>query len=84
MDLATSMGYFCDPSAEEVQAAIEKVETAVLKSGKFLASVANGMDAAKKKFDQGYSLVIPFADGGTLGAAARKNVEQFQRMFPER
>lgn len=84
MDLATSMGYFCDPSCAEVQAAIKKVEDAVLRSDKFLASVAGGMDAAKEKFDRGYSLVIPFADGGTLGAVAKKNVECFQMMFPDR
>lgn len=84
MDLATSMGHFCDPSHPDVRAAVEKVENAVLHSDKFLASVAGGMDAAKEKFDRGYSLVIPFADGGTLGAAAKKNVEQFQVMFPDR
>ena len=84
MDLATSMGHFCDPSNSEVRAAIQKVENAVLKSDKFLASVAGDMDAAKEKFDRGYSLVIPFADGGTLGAVAKKNVEQFQVMFPDR
>ena len=84
MDLATSMGHFCDPANPDVQAAIQKVEDAVLRSDKFLASVAGGMDAAKEKFDRGYSLVIPFADGGTLGAAAKKNVEQFQVMFPDR
>lgn len=84
MDLATSMGHFCDPSNPDVRAAIQKVENAVLKSDKFLASVAGGMDAAKEKFDCGYSLVIPFADGGTLGAVAKKNVEQFHMMFPNR
>lgn len=84
MDLATSMGYFCNPSAPDVQAAIKKVEDAVLKSDKFLASVSGGMDAAKEKFERGYSLVIPFADGGTLGAAAKKNVETFKTIFPDR
>lgn len=84
MDLATSMGYFCNPSAPEVQTAIKKVEDAVLQSDKFLASVAGSMEAAKDKFDRGYSLVIPFADGGTLGAVAKKNVETFKTMFPDR
>ena len=84
MDLATSMGHFCNPSHQEVQAAIRRVEEAALKSDKFLASVAGGMDAAREKFERGYSLVIPFADGGTLGAAAQRNVELFQSMFPER
>lgn len=84
MDLATSMGHFCDPSHPEVQAAIQKVENAVIGSGKFLASVAGGMEAAKQKFDRGYGLVVAFADGGTLGAAAMKNVREFREMYPER
>jgi len=84
MDLATSMGHFCDPSHSEVQAAIKKVEDAVIGSGKFLASVAGGMELAGKKYDKGYSLVVAFADGGTLGAAAMKNVKQFHEMYPER
>jgi len=84
MDLATSMGHFCDPSHPDVQAAIRRVEEAVAGSGKFLASVAGGMEQAKAKFERGYDLVIPFADGGTLGAVARKNVETFQSMFPDR
>lgn len=84
MDLATSMGHFCDPSATEVQAAVKKVEDSVLKSDKILASVAGGMEAAKAKYDRGYSLVIPFADGGTLGAVAMKNVQAFKEMFPDR
>lgn len=84
MDLATSMGHFCDPGCPEVQAAIRKVEETVIGSGKFLASVAKGMDEAKEKFDRGYGLVIAFADGGTLGSVARKNVEDFRRTYPDR
>ena len=84
MDLATSMGHFCDPECPAVQAAIRKVEDTVIGSGKFLASVAGGMEAAKKKFDKGYNLVIAFADGGTLGSAAMKNVREFHELYPNR
>ncbi len=84
MDLATSMGHFCDPSHPEVQAAIEKVEKTVIGSDKFLASVAGGMEAAKKKFDKGYGLVVAFADGGTLGTVAMKNVKDFRETYPNR
>lgn len=84
MDLATSMGHFCDPSHPDVQAAIRRVEEAVLVSPKFLASVAGNMEQAKKKFDRGYSLIVAFADGGTLGAAARGNVDTFRAMYPKR
>lgn len=84
MDLATSMGHFCDPSHPDVQAAIRRVEDAVIASPKFLASVAGNMEVAKKKYERGYSLIIAFADGGTLGAAARNHVDVFRDAFPER
>lgn len=84
MDLATSMGHFCNPAHPDVQAAIQKVECAVLRSGKFLATVAGSMEDAKSKYDRGYNLVIAFADGGTLGAAARTYVEDFKSAYPER
>lgn len=84
MDLATSMGHFCDPSHPDVQKAIKKVEETVLNSPKYLASVASNMTAAKAKFDKGYSLIIAFADGGTLGAVARENVTEFTRSYPNR
>ena len=84
MDLATSMGHFCDASHPEVQAAIKKVEETVLASGKFLATVAGGMENAKEKYNRGYGLIMAFADGGTLGSVAMKNVKDFHETYPER
>lgn len=84
MDLATSMGHFCDASHPEVQAAIKKVEETVLASGKFLATVAGGMENAKEKYNKGYGLIMAFADGGTLGSVAMKNVKDFHETYPER
>ena len=84
MDLATSMGHFCDPSHPDVQAAIKKVEDAVIGSGKFLSSVAGSMEIAKKKYERGYSMIVAFADGGSLGKIARQNVQEFREAFPER
>ncbi|WP_303963494.1 HpcH/HpaI aldolase/citrate lyase family protein [Succinatimonas hippei] len=84
MDLATSMGHFCDPSHPEVQEAIKKVEQTVIGSGKFLATVASGMEDAKKKYDKGYGMVVAFADGGTLASTALKNVKAFREMYPNR
>ena len=82
MDLATSMGHFCDPAHPEVQEAIAKIENTVIGSGKILASIAGNMDVAKKKFDRGYSLIMAFADGGTLGRVAMENVAKFRGWFP--
>ncbi len=84
MDLATSMGHFCDPSHPDVKAAIEKVEQAVFGSGKFLATVASGMEDAKAKYEKGYGMVVAFADGGVLGSVAMKNVATFRQDFPQR
>lgn len=84
MDLATSMGYFCNPSAPEVQEAIHTIEEKVFASGKFLATVAGNFEAAKKLYDRGYSMVVAFADGGTLGRVAREQVELFRTAYPER
>lgn len=84
MDLATSMGHFCEPSHPEVQAAVARVEQAVIGSDKFLASISGGVEAAKEKFERGYSLILAFADGGSLGSVARANVEKFHTLFPKR
>ena len=40
--------------------------------------------AAKKLYDRGYSMVVAFADGGTLGRVAREQVELFRTAYPER
>lgn len=83
MDLATSMGHFCDPSHPEVQEAIAEVERKVLASDKFLASIAGDMDVAFKKYEKGYSLLMVMADGGTLGKVTMKNVDSFRKVYPE-
>lgn len=80
MDLSCSMGHFRDPSHPEVQAAIKKVEDAVNKSDKFLASIAAGAEAAQEKYDKGYNLIMAFADGGTLASVSRRNVEIFRSL----
>ncbi|WNX84231.1 aldolase/citrate lyase family protein [Agathobaculum sp. NTUH-O15-33] len=84
MDLATSMGHFCDPSAPEVQQAIRTIEQKVFASGKFLATVAGSFDKAKDLYDKGYSMVVAFADGGTLGRVAREQVDRFHAAYPDR
>jgi len=58
MDLATSLGHFCNPGHPEVQEAIGKIEQAVLASDKFLGTVANSFEAAKKLYAKGYSFVV--------------------------
>lgn len=81
MDLATSMGHFCNPKAEEVQAAIRTIEEKVLASGKFLSTVAGTWEDAQSKYDRGYSLVFFFSDTTSLSEAARNKLQSFSSCY---
>lgn len=78
MDLATNMGFFGNPKAEEVQNAIKTVEEKVFASGKVLSTIAGTWEDAKKKYDRGYQLVFFFSDTTTLGAVARDRLQEFR------
>ena len=84
MDLSCSMGHFADPKNPEVQAAIHRVEDVVLKSDKFLATVANNIQDAEALYKRGYRLVVPMSDSTALGKMAKDTFETFHKMFPER
>lgn len=84
MDLSCSMGCFADPDAPQVQEAIRKIETVVLKSGKFLATVAGDIEAAKALYDRGYQLVVPLSDSTSLGKLAMNTVKSFHDAYPAR
>lgn len=84
MDLATSLGHFCNPQAEEVQDAIARVEKAVLGSDKFLATVAGSFEQAKALYDKGYSMVVMMSDTTTLGKVALEQVDRFREQYPQR
>lgn len=77
MDLATNMGFFGNPKADEVQAAIRTIEEKVFASGKVLSTVAGSWEDAKAKYEKGYQLVVMFSDTTAFGAAARARVSQF-------
>lgn len=81
MDLATSMGHFCNPKADEVQEAIALIEKKVLASGKYLSTVAGSWEDAQKKYDRGYSLVFFFSDTTSLSEAAREKLQQFRANY---
>ncbi len=84
MDLATDMGYFATPTALEVQAVVKRVEAAVLASGKILAGTCNGFEAAKKKFELGYTLVYGLSDVYAVGSQTMALVKSFRDSYPER
>lgn len=84
MDLATSMGHFCNPQHEDVQKAIQKIESAVLNSDKFLGTVAGNFEAAQLLYEKGYSFVVVMSDTTSLGKLAAENVRKFRDTYPER
>lgn len=84
MDLATSMGHFCNPSHPEVQEAIKRIEETVLQSDKFLGTVAGDFEAAQKLYDKGYSYVVVMSDSTSLAKMAMNNVKSFQEKYPDR
>ena len=84
MDLATSMGYFCNPKNPEVQDAIKKIEKAVLDTDKFLGTVAGSFEQAQALYDKGYSLVVVMSDSTSLAKLAIDNVNKFRDAYPNR
>lgn len=83
MDLASSMGYFGDPSQPKVQAAIRKIECKVLAAGKVLATTTGNWEQAQKLFERGYQMLMLMADGVSLAKLAAQKVAQFREQYPE-
>ena len=82
MDLASSLGYFCDPAQAAVQAEIKKVEEKVFAAGKVLATTTGTWDQAQKLFERGYQMLMLMADGGALATLASQKVKQFRDVYP--
>jgi len=82
MDLASSMGFFCDPAQPTVQAEIKKVEEKVLAVGKVLATTTGTWEQAQKLFERGYQMLMLMADGGALSSLAAQKVKQFREAYP--
>ncbi len=80
-DLATSLGYIGNPKNDEVQEAIRKVEAAVLKTDKFLGTIAPDFEAAKALYDRGYSIVYFMSDAGAVMKTASANVKAFRELY---
>lgn len=81
MDLATSMGHFCTPSAPEVREAIALIERKVLASKKFLGTVAGDFHAAQALYERGYSFVAAMSDTTSLGKLAMQTVDTFMDAY---
>ena len=83
MDLATSMGFFCTPTAKAVQDNVRLIEKKVLDSGKFLGTVASDYAQAEKLYRRGYSFVTAMSDTTSLGKLAIATVDSFRADFPQ-
>ncbi|MGE4284889.1 MAG: HpcH/HpaI aldolase/citrate lyase family protein [Clostridia bacterium] len=81
MDLSSSMGYFGNPSAPEVQEVIKGIEQKVFASDKFLATVAGGFDQAKVLYDRGYNLIVMMSDAVALANMAASTVSKFKETY---
>lgn len=82
MDLASSMGYFGDPSQAEVQEAIRGIETKVLAAGKVLATTTGTWEQAQNLYKRGYQMLMLMADGVSLAKQAKEIVSQFRKEYP--
>ena len=80
-DLSTSMGYFYNPAAPEVQKTIRHIEEVALGAGKFIGTIAGSFTAAKPLYDRGYSIVYYMSDNGTLASAAKAAAKQFKDAY---
>lgn len=81
MDLATSMGYFGDPSHPEVQQAIATVEKKTLKAGKYLGTIGGSWEQAKEKYDRGYQFLMLMSDSVDLAKLAGRTFARFAEEY---
>lgn len=81
MDLSTNMGYFINPSHEEVQKEIRRIEEKVFSSGKVLGTITSDWEDAENKYNRGYNLLMLMADTLTLGKCARDMVARFKSKY---
>ena len=80
-DLSTSMGYFYNPKAPEVQEAIFRVEKSAKEKGKFLGTIAADFESAKALYDRGYTLVYFMSDVSAVANAATAAVKKFGEWY---
>jgi 2-dehydro-3-deoxyglucarate aldolase/4-hydroxy-2-oxoheptanedioate aldolase len=80
-DLATSMGYFNDPSQPRVQEAIATIERKVLGAGRILATVGGTWEQSREKYNKGYQMLTLMSDGVSLSLMAADMMKKFSQDF---
>ena len=80
-DLASSMGYLCNPKVPKVQDTIKRIENIVLPTGKTLATTSGSFEDAKAKYERGYGIITLMSDTSSMSKFARGLVDQFKGAF---
>jgi 2-dehydro-3-deoxyglucarate aldolase/4-hydroxy-2-oxoheptanedioate aldolase len=83
MDLSTSMGYFGNPAAPEVQAVIATAEAKAKKLGMPLGTISGSWDQAKTLYDRGYQLITLISDSVLISKVGAETMAKFREVFPE-
>jgi len=83
MDLSTSMGYFGNPAAPEVQAAIAEAEAKAKKLRMPLGTISGSWEQAKALYDRGYQLITLVSDSVLISKTAADTMGKFRETFPE-
>jgi len=82
MDLSTSMGFFGNPGAPEVQAAILKAEAKAKKLGMPLGTISGSWEQAKVLYDRGYQIITLVSDAVLVSKAGAEAAAKFREVFP--
>jgi 2-dehydro-3-deoxyglucarate aldolase/4-hydroxy-2-oxoheptanedioate aldolase len=78
-DLSTALGHMGDPGHAEVQAAIEKIETAAKAHGVALGNITRSWDQARELYKRGYQFLTLCSDTSLIVQGAKDVLTRFQQ-----
>lgn len=78
-DLSAALGHVGDPAHPEVQAAIERVETAARANGVALGNITRSWDQARELYKRGYQFLTLCAETALLVQGAQDVVTRFRQ-----
>lgn len=83
MDLSTSMGFFGNPAAPEVQQAIAGAEAKAKKLKMPLGTISGSWEQAKALYDKGYQLITLASDAVLVSKVGAELAGKFREAFPQ-
>jgi len=83
MDLSTSMGFFGNPAAPEVQSLIRKAEAKAKTLKMPLGTISGNWEQAKALYDRGYQLITLISDSVLVSKAGAEICGKFREAFPQ-